>query len=96
MATFTCITEARDSIHLTQHATHDPTAALREHIAALPYDDGTRPFDEELEWLQGISGGVFDVELIAIGHCKNTWLWRDGAQYNPQYITYIVKTDVGD
>ena len=96
MATFTCITEVRDSIHLTQHAIHDPTAALREHIAALPYDDGTGPFDKELEWLQRVSGGLSDVELIAVGHCKNTWHWRDGARYEPQYITYIVKTDVGD
>ena len=94
MDTFTCITEIRDSFHLTQHAAESPAAALREHIAALPFSDGAGPFDEELEWLQRVSGGKEGVEMIPVGHCKNTWLWSDGARYQPQYLTYIVKTDV--
>ncbi len=95
MDTFTCITDIRDSFHLTQHAAANPTAALRDHIAALPYDDGAGPFDEELEWLQRIGDGTQEIKLIPVGHCKNTWLWLDGARYQPQYLTYIVKTDVG-
>jgi hypothetical protein len=94
MDVFTCITEIRESSHLTQHAAASPSAALRDHIAALPYDDGAGPFDEELKWLRRISGGTVPVELTPVGHCKNTWLWRDGARHQPQYLTYIVKTDV--
>jgi hypothetical protein len=95
MDTFTCITEVRGSFHVTQHSAASPAAALRDHIAALPYDDATGPFDEELAWLRRISGGALEVELIALGHCKNTWLWRDGARHDPQYLTYVVTTDVG-
>jgi hypothetical protein len=95
VAVFTCITEVRDSFHLTQHAAARPEAALRAHIAALPYDDGAGPFDEELEWLRRTSDGSESVELVPVGHCRGTWLWGDGARYQPQYITYIVRTDVG-
>lgn len=91
--TFTCITEVRNSIRLTQHEAGDPTVALREHIASLPFDDGSGPFDGELEWLQSIAGGRFDVHLLPVGHCKNTWLWLDGARNEPQYLTYLVQTD---
>jgi hypothetical protein len=94
MGTFTCITEIRDSSHLSQHAAESPDAALRDHIAALPYDDGAGPFGEELAWLRRISGGRQEIALIPVGHCKNTWLWLDGARYEPQYLTYIVKTQV--
>jgi len=94
METFTCITEIRDSFHLSQHTAASPAAALRDHIAALPYDDGAGPFDEELQWLRGINGGNQDVKLVPVGHCKNTWFWLDGAKYQPQYLTYIVKTEV--
>ncbi len=94
MATFTCITENRDTIHLTQHVVANQIAALQEHIAALPYDDDAGPFDDELEWLQGIAGGHTETELTSVEHCRNTWMWLDGARYNPQYITYIVKTDI--
>ncbi len=94
MAVFTCITEVRESFHLTQHSATGPEAALRDHIAALPYDDGTGPFDEELEWLRRVSGGAEPVEMLPVGHCRGTWLWRGGSRFEPQYITYIVRTDV--
>jgi len=94
--TFTCITEVRGSIHLTQHGAADPATALREHIASLPFDDGSGPFGDELDWLQSIAGGEADVDLLPVGHCKNTWLWLDGARYEPQYLTYLVQTDVRD
>ncbi len=92
--TFTCITNIRDSIHITQHAAASPTDALREHIAALPYDDGTGPFDAELDWLHSVSGGDLEIALIPVTQATNTWLWLDGARYEPQYLTYIVQTDI--
>ncbi|WP_152049376.1 hypothetical protein [Tautonia marina] len=95
MAVFTCITEVRESFHLSQHTSATPEAALRDHIAALPYDDGTGPFDDELEWLLRVSGGTEPVEMLPIGHCRVTWLWKGGTLYEPKYITYVVRTDVG-
>ena len=93
MATFTCITNIRDSIHITQHDTDSPDAALREHIAALPHDDGSGPFDGELDWLHSFSGGSADLALLPVTGCVNSWLWADGARYEPQYLTYLVQTD---
>jgi hypothetical protein len=84
----------RGSCHLTQHEAVDPTAALRAHVASLPFDDGSGPFDDELEWLQSIAREETNVSLLAVGHCKSTWLWLDGARNEPQYLTYIVQTDV--
>ena len=95
MAVFTCITKVRKSFHLSQHKAIDHVEALREHIAALPFDDGVGPFDKELTWLQNVSGGTVASEFIPVDNCKGTWLWLDGARHNPQYITYIVRTDVG-
>ena len=95
VAIFTCITEVRESFHLTQHSADAPEAALREHIAALPYDDGAGPFGEELERLLRVSSGPEPVEMLPVGHCRGTWLWLGGARYNPKYITYVVRTDVG-
>jgi hypothetical protein len=95
VAVFTCITEVRESFHLTQHPAAAPEAALRSHIAGLPYDDGAGPFGDELEWLRRVSSGEEPVELLPIGHCRGTWLWREGARYEPRYITYVVRTDVG-
>ena len=95
MAVFTCITEVRDSIHLTQHAVSGPEAALRARIAALPYDDGAGPFDDELEWLLRVSGGTEPVELLPVGHCPGVWFWRGGARYEPPYTTYVIRTAVG-
>jgi hypothetical protein len=96
MNTYTCLTEIRESMHLTQHVIDNPEAALRAHIGALPFDDGVGPFDEELEWLQQVSDGSQEIQLSPIGHCRNTWLWLEGARYQPQYLTYIVKTDMKD
>ena len=73
----------------------EPESALRDHIAALPYDDGAGPFEDELEWLRRVSRGSEPIELLPVTQCRSTWLWRDGARYEPQYITYIVRTDVG-
>ena len=91
---FTCITEVRGSFHLTQHAKTGPEAALRDHIAALPYDDGAGPFDDELEWLRRVIGEAEPVEMLPVGHCRGTWLWLGGTRHEPQYITYVVRTDV--
>lgn len=93
MPLFTCITECRESFHLSQHEALGPEAALRKHIAALPYSDATGPFDEELDWLRSISEGGLSVELLPVAHCKNTWLWMDGCRSNPQYCTYLVRTE---
>jgi hypothetical protein len=98
--TFTCITRIRAWFHISQHVAAAPDVALRSHIAAVPNDalrsqeDDCGPSEEELQWLQRVSGGQQNVEIIVVEHCKNTWLWLDGARYEPQYITYIVKTDV--
>jgi hypothetical protein len=89
---FTCITEVRGSFHLSQHPSATPEEALREHVAALPFDDGEGPFDEELEWLRRIAGAQQAVELLPVRQCPGTWLWLDGARYEPKYITYIVRT----
>lgn len=94
MATFTCITEVRDSFHLSQHSVDGPEMALRHHVAGLPYDDADGPFDDELEWLLRVSDGTESVELLAVEHCRGTWMWRAGARYKPPYSTYIVCTDV--
>jgi hypothetical protein len=94
MDVFTCITEVRENFHLTQHTASGPGEALRQHIAALPYDDGAGPFDEELEWLLSVSSGARQIQLAPVGNCKTTWLWLDGSRYQPQYLTCIVKTDV--
>ena len=94
MPDFTCITEVRNSFHLSQHRAAAPEDALRAHIAALPFDDGTGPFDEELDWLRSISGGDRSVELMRVRQCAGTWLWLDGARFEPKYVTYIVRTAV--
>jgi hypothetical protein len=95
MDLYTCITDKGDSTHLSQHLSSAPHAALRDHIAALPYDVATGPFDEKLEWLRSISGGIQPIELLPVAGCMNTWLWREGARNTPQYLTYIVKTATG-
>ncbi len=95
MPSYTCITHIRNSFHVTQHTANGPEAALRVHIEKLPYDDGTGPFDKELEWLQHIAGGTEQVTMHALGgDCNNTWLWLEGARYDPQYHTYVVQSDV--
>lgn len=94
MAIFTCITEIRDSIHLTQHSVDEPEGALRDHVAALPYDDATGPFDDELDWLLRVSGGSERVELLPVDHCPSVWFWRNGCRHEPQYTTYVIRTEV--
>jgi hypothetical protein len=91
---YTCITEVRDSTHLTQHTAATPAAALREHVSTYPYDDAAGPFDDELDWLLRVSGGTEPVELLPVGHCPGVWFWRDGARREPPYTTYVVQTDV--
>lgn len=94
MPHFTCFTTVGDSIYLDQVEASEPEAALRRAIATLPYDDGAGPFDEELEWLQQVAGGGIVVTLLPVGHCRNTWLWREGARYEPQYLVYVVQTEI--
>lgn len=93
MPYFTCITTIRDCIWLKQFETVEVERALREAVAALPHDDGAGPFDDELEWLHSVASGQTVVTMQPLGHCKNTWVWREGLAYEPQYITYVVKTD---
>lgn len=95
MPYFTCITEIRNSVHLKQVECEEPVVALRKAIASLPFDDGQGPFDEELEWLQSMAAAQTPATLHPVGHCKNTWLWLEGARYEPQYLMYVIKTDVG-
>ena len=90
---FTCLIEVRDNFHLSQHHTSGPEYALRDGVAALPYDDGTGPFDEELDWLHRVGGGSEPVELLPVAPCQGVWLWLGGARHEPQYIAYIVRTD---
>lgn len=94
MPVFTCITNVRDSGHLTQRPAANAEDALREHIGLFPYDDGDGPFDAELEWLLRVSGGREHVELTPCAGCRNVWLWSNGARNEPQYLTYIVRTDI--
>lgn len=94
MPHFTFITTVRESVHLKQVAAASVEVALRDAVAALPYDDGDGPFDQELEWLQQVAGGQVAVTLHPVGHCRGTWLWLEGARHNPQYLTYAVQTEV--
>jgi hypothetical protein len=93
MATFTLITDAHESVHVSQHEAAAPADALRLHIFAFPYDDASGPFDHELEWLQEVASGASRPTLVAVHGCRNTWTWLEGAQHEPQYLTYIVQTD---
>lgn len=94
MAVYTCITENRDFFHLTQHAATGPDAALRNHIAALPFDDGFGQFNDELEWLTRVSNGSEPVEMLPVGNCRGTWLWQEGLRTEPRYVTYVVRSFV--
>ncbi len=97
MAYFTCITSVRENIHISQVTAADAPSALREAIASLPYDDaGNGPFDEELQWLIQVTGGQSLVTMTPVTDCKNTWLWLEGADYEPQYLCFVVMTDVSD
>jgi hypothetical protein len=94
MPTFTCITENRGSAHLTQHDVPSAEEALRKHVGKLPYDDGDDIPNDEIDWLIAVSDGTRKVVLIPCSKFANVWLWRDGADHEPRYCTYIVKTDV--
>ena len=93
MPLYTCVTENRDSFHLTQHCAETPADAMRLHLEAFPYDDGAGPFDQELNWLQQVIDDSAPLSVHPVGHCKGTWLWVEGARHSPQYLTYIVQTD---
>lgn len=94
MAYFTCITSVRESIHISQVIAEDAPSALREAIASLPYDAGSNgPFNEELKWLIKVSEGQLKVTMAPVTDCINTWLWEEGAEYEPQYLSFVVKTD---
>jgi len=88
--------EIREEIFLYQFEVDNPESALRKCVASLPYDDGKGPFDEELDWLQEIASGSAEVTLHPIGHCINTWMWLEGSRFEPQYLSYIIKTDVSE
>ena len=90
--TYTCITEIRGSMHVSQHSARSAEDALRIHIGRLPYDDGAGPFEDELAWLQSITSGTEPVKLLPVA--PSAWLWSEGARYEPPYTTYVVKTNV--
>ena len=92
MPIYTLITEIRESFHVSQHEAATPQAAVANHIAALPYDDGAGPFDEELDWLATIGSGAGSVTLVDV--CPAAWMWLEGARHNPPYSTYIVQTEI--
>ncbi len=94
MPHFTCITTIRDCIWLKQTEAADVSAALRQAIAVLPYDDGAGPIDDELDWLLSVAGGEAAVTMDPVGHCRNTWVWLEGLRNEPEYLTYAIQTDV--
>jgi hypothetical protein len=94
MPYFTCITTIDEAVHLKQVEATDSAAALREAIVALPYDDGSGPFEEELEWLLQVTGAQAPTTMHPVGHCRNTWLWLEGARREPQYLAYVIQTDM--
>jgi hypothetical protein len=94
MPHFTFVTTVRDSVYLKQVKAPSVNAALREAIAALPFDNGGGPFDEELEWLQQVATGGTTVTLHLVHGCENTWLWIEGARHEPQYLTHAVQTEM--
>jgi hypothetical protein len=94
MPHFTFITTIRGHFYLKQVEAPSVDVALREAIAALPFDDGEGPFDEELKWLQQVASGGIAVTLHPVKHCENTWLWLEGSKYEPQYLTYGVQTEI--
>ena len=91
---YTFLTTIRDCVYVKQIAAGDVVTALREAIAMLPYDDGSGPFDDELEWLLRVTEGEAEVTMFPIAGCKNTWLWLQGSRHEPQYLTYAIQTDV--
>ena len=96
MSTYTCFIEVRESVHLHQCDADSPELALRQGVASLPYDDGVGPFGEELDWLHKTTSGEAVVTMLSLSHCRNTWLWLEGSRYEPQYLSYVIKTDVSD
>lgn len=91
MPLFTCITDNRESTHLSQHDAPNAIDAIRIHIGRLPHDDGDDV--PELDWLLSIANDETAIELLSVGDCKNTWLWADGLKCDPKYFTHIVQTD---
>src|SRR5436309_8385087 len=56
----------------------------------FPYTTHFRsPFDDELQWLQRVGGGMQEIELLPVGHCKNTWfnlLDRKSTRLNSSHV----------
>jgi len=94
MPTFTCITNVRDCIYLSQHAVDSPDHALRQGLGKLPYEDGNDRPDEEWNWLLAVIENRIPVELIPVNHCVNTWCWFGGRQFDTLYSTYIILTQM--
>ena len=95
MPVFTCLSEIRESFHVTQHVSVDPEAALRSHILQFPYDDGDGPSDDELEWLLRVGDGREPIELVPVSECRGTWLWASSSFDGLRVVTYIVRTELG-
>jgi hypothetical protein len=96
MPCYTCITENRGHVHLSQHEAAMPENALRAHIAALPFIEGINPLGDELYWLQTLTAADSAIQLQPVANCRESWHWLDGERYAPRYTTYIIRSDVRD
>jgi hypothetical protein len=96
MPCYTCLTENRGHLHLSQHEAATPEAALRAHIGTLPFIEGINPLGDELYWLQTLTATDSPLELQPVAGCRQAWHWLDGARYSPRYTTHIIRSDVGD
>jgi len=96
MPCYTCITENRGHVHLSQHEAASPGQAFRKHIGELPFVEGINPLGDELYWLQTIASHGRAIELQPMAQCKQTWQWLGGAHHTPPYTSYIIKSDVGE
>jgi uncharacterized glyoxalase superfamily protein PhnB len=95
MPTFTVITLVGDEFHVTQHRYDTPERALVDNIGRLPFDDGSEPLDEELDWLVNVAEGRSKVSLDGFHRrFHGTWLWLEGQEHVPPYRSWVVQTDV--
>jgi hypothetical protein len=94
MPTFTVLTELRGTFHVSQHDAVTPALAVASHLAGLPLEDGDDIAEEELAWLRRLISGISPAVLTEVRGCACTWLWTEGARHSPQYLTYVVQTEV--
>jgi hypothetical protein len=96
MRIFTVITSVRSEVHISQHESNSPEEAVCQHVGGLPYDDGAGPEGAELDWLQQVSSGDLKLALLKVASAEAAWMWLDGSQLSPPYVTYVVRTDISE